>query len=101
MNAPKFPAFKLISYHSDYIEFSVSYFLGFDCWVAVGIGWIVNGSPVFYINDLRLSIWPVEKHRYEEAFIGLDGLSLKFKHDSLEDFALKNIKRCFVLRKRV
>ena len=95
MDTPHKLVFDLIKHHSDYIEFSVSYYLEYNLWTAIGIGWMSNNAPVYYLSCLKLNKFPAGIHYSEKANIHLQDLSLKFQNNILEDLTLINIKNQF------
>lgn len=92
MGTPHKLVFDLIQHHGDYVEFYVSYYLDYNLWTAVGIGWMSNNTPAYYLSSLKLNNFPAGNHYNKKANIHLQELSLKFQNDVLEDLALTNIR---------
>lgn len=95
MDTPHKLVFELIQQHEDYIEFTVSYYLDYNLWTAIGIGWVSNNLPAYYLRSLKLNNFPAGRHYEAKANIQLQELSLKFQNEVLEELTLANIRNQF------
>lgn len=103
MHNPTKLAFKLVKYDIDYIQFSVSYAVGDDEWIAYGIGWLKGSDVAYYLRSLNSSIDSDHNLYYlyhQKAYLTEQDHSLKFSHQMLEDFTLTNIRKSLAKRRR-
>jgi len=104
MQIPDKLVFKLVKYDIDYIQVRVSYNVGEDEWVVHGVGWLKDDNTIaYYIRSLNSSIDPDHDLSYlyqQKAYLVEQDHSLKFSHQLLEEFTLRNIRLSLDKRRR-
>jgi hypothetical protein len=103
MREPDKLVYKLVKYDVDYIQFSVSYNVGEDEWIVHGVGWLKGDDIAYYIRSLNSRADSNHNLYYlyqYQAYLTEEDHSLKFSHQLLENFTLKNIRLSLAKRRR-